>query len=393
MKHNFFTLFLVLAASIGITNAAIVNGTCGDNLTWSLNTKDSTLTIEGTGSMGNWENNVANLPPWYEYRSYIAHVVLPAGLPNIGSYAFWVCEKLRTIEIPNTVTSIGYHSFDRCVALKSINIPNGVESLAGNAFTNCSALTSIELPNSVKSIGSNAFYQCTDLTSVILPNGIRSIYYETFCGCKSLVSIEIPNSVTSIGMNAFANCRNLQSVSIGSGITELGDDAFGGLYGCPITSLTIHATNPPTGGVNCGLNAGNCTLYVPEASVEVYANTLWWEDFMNILPIPVIEPEPIDCGIIYIDKDANEIDNEAVKLHLPETPVIPGFTFDKWIVVAGDLSEGIYVQAVYVYNGDATSAPAEVVNPRNAAQKLIREGNVYILHEGKSYSVQGMEVK
>jgi hypothetical protein len=194
-------------------------------------------------------------------------------------------------------------------------------------------------------------------------------------------------------MNAFANCRSLQSVSIGSGITEIGDDAFGGLYGCPITSLTVFATNPPTGGVDCGLNAGNCTLYVPKASVEVYANTLWWEDFMNILPIPAIDPEPIDCDIIYIDKDANEIDAEAVTLHLPEAPIISDFSFDKWVVVAGDLSEGIYVQAVYVYNGDPTSAPAEVVNPRNAAQKLIREGNVYILRDNGTYSATGLKVE
>ena len=113
---------------------------------------------------------------------------------------------------------------------------------------------------------------------------------------------------------------------------------------------------------------------------------------MNILPIPAIEPEPIDCGIIYIDKDANEIEDESVTIHLPETPIISGFTFDKWVVVAGDLSEGIYVQAVYVYNGDATSAP-EVVNPRNAAQKLIREGNVYILHDNGTYSATGMKVE
>ena len=38
---------LALFASAGITQAAIVDGSCGDNLTWSLNTQDSTLTITG----------------------------------------------------------------------------------------------------------------------------------------------------------------------------------------------------------------------------------------------------------------------------------------------------------------------------------------------------------
>lgn len=45
------------------------------------------------------------------------------------------------------------------------------------------------------------------------------------------------------------------------------------------------------------------------------------------------------------------------------------------------------LQAVYEAN-EPTSAP-EVVNPANKAQKLIRNGNMYILTETKTYSVSG----
>ena len=89
----------------------------------------------------------------------------------------------------------------------------------------------------------------------------------------------------------------------------------------------------------------------------------------------------------------DEIFDQVITIKVPAAPLIEGFTFVKWQIVEKDFVDSIIVEAIYSYNSDPTSAPAEVVNPANKAQKLIREGNVYILHEGKSYSVQGLEVK
>ena len=57
-----------------------------------------------------------------------------------------------------SVTSIGESAFYRCNGLTSITIPNSVTSIGSNAFDGCSDLTSITIPNSVTSIGGNAFY-------------------------------------------------------------------------------------------------------------------------------------------------------------------------------------------------------------------------------------------
>jgi len=72
--------------------------------------------------------------------------------------------------------------------------------------------------------------------------------------------------------------------------------------------------------------------------------------------------------------------------------MIAGFTFVKWEIVSGDLADGFVIQAVYK-SDTPTSAPAVYTNPANPAQKLIRNGSVYILTEDKTYTITGQAVK
>ena len=91
-------------------------------------------------------------------------------------------------------------------------------------------------------------------------------------------------------------------------------------------------------------------------------------------------------SFIYRSKDAQELFSANVSLSVPVAPEIEGFTFIGW-QASGMLDEGIELQAVYEAN-TPTSAPM-VVNPANKAQKLIRNGNVYILTDKKTYTIQG----
>ena len=94
-----------------------------------------------------------------------------------------------------SVTSIGNYAFFNCDALTSINIPNSVTSIGDDAFYSCDALTSINIPNSVTSIGDDAFSYCDALTSINIGNSVTSIGDNAFSGCKALTSINIPNSL------------------------------------------------------------------------------------------------------------------------------------------------------------------------------------------------------
>ena len=171
------------------------------------------------------------------YYSSLREYVVREGTEVICDYAFWLCESLQSITIPNSVTSIGDGAFKMCKSLQSVTIPNSVTSIGKEAFSSCDSLQSITIPNSVKSIGNRAFYLCESLQSVTIPNSVKSIGNNAFGLCESLQSITIPNSVTSIGNGAFYLCKSLQSITIPNSVTSIGDRAFEECYS--LQSVTI----------------------------------------------------------------------------------------------------------------------------------------------------------
>ena len=86
------------------------SGTCGEDLTWELYTNDK-LVISGNGAMNNWSTSSSNRAPWYNYLSSIKTVIIKEGVTSIGNYAFYVCNYITSIDIPNSVTSIGESAF------------------------------------------------------------------------------------------------------------------------------------------------------------------------------------------------------------------------------------------------------------------------------------------
>ena len=318
----------------------------------------------------------------------LTSVTIPNSVTSIGFMAFYYCSGLTSIEIPNSVTSIGNDAFAFCKGLTSVTIPNSVTSIGDDAFSGCKGLTSVTIPNSVTSIGGSAFWGCSGLTSVTIPNSVTSIGNSAFSGCTGLTSVTIPNSVTSIGNWAFEGCSGLTSVTIPNSVTSIGNNAFSNCKG--LTSITCKAITPPTLGSDVFYTVDkSIPLYVPAGSVSAYQTADQWKDFTNIIGLDDGDEE--ESNIRYIDPSNNELGSETVSLHLPDVPEIEGFTFLKWQVVAGDLEEGIIIQAVYQAD-ESASASSVYTNPANPAQKLIRNGNVYILSNEKTYSITGQEV-
>ncbi len=62
---------------------------------------------------------------------------------DIGDWAFWQCDKLVSVVIPNGVLSIGWSAFSNCSGLTSITIPSSVISISGCVFNHCSSLEQI----------------------------------------------------------------------------------------------------------------------------------------------------------------------------------------------------------------------------------------------------------
>ena len=231
---------------------------------------------------------------FYECNA-LTSINIPESVTKIGKSAFSWCKALTSVTIPNSVTEIGDSAFSECYALKSINIPNSVTEIGAEAFSGCEALTSINIPESVTWIGEDAFIGCGELTSIIVAeenkvydsrNNYNAII-ETktnrlIQGCANTV---IPDSVTWIGDWAFSGCTALTSITIPNSVTWIGNWVFSGCENLKETIL--FQTDPSKIKVteNSGLQKTQITLYVPKEGVTAFQEHWFWSEFAAIKPI------------------------------------------------------------------------------------------------------------
>lgn len=163
----------------------------------------------------------------------LTSVTIPNTVTTIGDQAFYMCKGITSVTIGESVITIGESAFCQCIALTSVTMGKSVATIGEGAFLLCSELTSVTMGKSVTTIGRSAFGHCSKLTAIEIPNSVKSIGEMAFLECSSLTSVLIPNSVETIGDGSFSGCTNMTSLTIGSSVTSIGMSAF---HGC--TSLT-----------------------------------------------------------------------------------------------------------------------------------------------------------
>ena len=254
-----FSLLLVLALvctllpQLTLTARAenAYSGDLGYGLTWSFDPNTGTLAFQASG-YANMHFSSETDVPWNAYRASIKRLELPAGLQEIGNYAFKDCTALTSVSFPETISSIQYSAFQGCTALTSVSFPqNGVRYIYGNAFEGCTALTSLSFPKTLYRIDGYAFRDCTALSTVTFSAGMNEIRSEAFGGCTKLKSITLPEGLQFLAHNAFDECTSLTSISLPSTLTEIDfyDEEEGYYCGvfldCPaLTTITVASGNP-----------------------------------------------------------------------------------------------------------------------------------------------------
>ena len=119
------------------------------------------------------------------YINGVGYLTFDGKVTSIGNEAFYYCDSLTSITIPDSVTTIGESAFSGS-SLTSVNIPDSVTTIGNSAFYGCTSLTSVTIPDSVTTIGNCAFYECTSLTSITIPDSVTTIGDYAFFGCTSL---------------------------------------------------------------------------------------------------------------------------------------------------------------------------------------------------------------
>lgn len=146
MMKKMLTVLLMIMLCTGLIPGAMAEQASGitGEVNWRYDASTHTLTIYGTGAMG----NTAASAPWSSYQNDIAAVIIEEGVTSIGNYAFYDCLSLTTVSIPSSVVVIGHYAFYRCASLTTVEYWGIDKPTAGsNVFGRSSLLFVAVLTN------------------------------------------------------------------------------------------------------------------------------------------------------------------------------------------------------------------------------------------------------
>ena len=151
------------------------------------------------------ETENGRIPEWMYYRNQsVSAVTIPEGTTEIGRFAF-SRSSLRTVTIPEGVTVIDYAAFYHCDNLDNVILPDTVNTVGAKAFTHTGWLDDFE-ENSMDDFlisGDILVAYKGNLPEVVIPDGVRVIAEEAFRNHTELKKVHLPASVTDIGNDAF----------------------------------------------------------------------------------------------------------------------------------------------------------------------------------------------
>lgn len=189
----------------------------------------------------NWKNNVLYIGKClYKAKTAISGKYTVAdGTTVIAHEAFWGCESLTGIVIPNSVKTIGGKAFFKAKKLTSVTIGTGVERIGDEAFYNSGYYNaSGNWKDNVLLIGDYVIKAKPELSgSYNIPAGTRAIADVAFGSCNKVTSVNIPESVVGIGDYAFNGCSSMTGITIGSGVKRIGENAFKGCVALKSASM------------------------------------------------------------------------------------------------------------------------------------------------------------
>lgn len=302
MRSHLKFLVVGLVAFIAILAYAQDAGRLGENVFYSYDRKDSTLTISGSGPMYDYSGMMDESRP-LEFRSLngwnisqcTKKIIVNEGVTSIGNFMFICFSNLEDVVLPGSLISIGHFAFNECNSLSSVFIPAQVSFLGESAFYDCplekivvdegnSVFDSRENCNAIIETSSNKLV--VGGCNSYIPGSIKVIGEASFME-SNIAAVKIPSSVTEIEKSAFRECANLREVGISPSVEVIGDYAF---FGCNnLEVVEVGWTVPPLISQYVFFRASKKCLIVPEGYVEAYREASEWRDFEKIITMTGIK--------------------------------------------------------------------------------------------------------
>ena len=319
----------------------------GTNAEYTIDTSTMTVTV----SPKEGSDGVLSDKTPFMFNKDIKHVIISEGITEISDNAFYMCENLKDVKLPESLKEIGQSAFKGTQAERVCNddnrlniignwiisttseahndqnadyvIPEGIKGIAARAFE-YSTINSITLPESVETIGKNAFFN-TDLQEINFPNNSEVrigdyAFHSTkfseitipanailgagaFYGCNDLKSVEIVEGVPAIGKSAFADCGNLIEVTIPDSVKSVGEDAFKG------TGIVYKQNSEPFVTVSDWLVA----VHGESDSVTVPEGVVGIADNLGLKGEPKL-PKTLRCRGSYAVKGDGKTEHETLEI-------------------------------------------------------------------------------
>ena len=301
--------------------------------------------------------------------------------------------------------------------LTKVVIPEGITDVSSN-LQGCTSITSITIPNSVTTIGSSAFKDCPNLETVVFGENVQDIGDNAFYGCQNIYEMTV--KATKVP-NVQAERTNSNGYTYGTfqGVSKLAElhvpaesvkkykiHPVWGLFDV-ITAIpcvvTLHCDNVMGAVTGAGSYQANEQVNI-SANPNLGYRFHQWSDGITTNPRTLVvvgdttltaEFEEIPASEYTVSVVVDAEQNGAVQMVLTAVPDA-GYQFTEWSDGNTDnprtilVTENMTLRATFYLSTEAAAAPAN--EDGNGTRKLIRNGQVLIQRDGKTYMVTGAEV-
>ena len=366
------TIVLTQDTAFAAEFAVDKSGVCGDDnlLTWTFEDESKTLAISGEGTLN------SNYTFGVEAPTQTERLIIAEGVTSVGNNAFKdMSSTITSLALPSTVTEIGDYAFAGMNNRKfnTLVLPNTIIRIGAHAFDGASYLQTIHFGSTLEEIGDYAFNGCTRVKQMtclaeITPNvgtdGLTSInsLAELYVPNEYLFDYQIDNNWSRFVLKPYGATETTVTDNDVAVVADDNTATFTWPTSNTADSYTIDITKDGVLFCQLTFNANGQLTGIAFAPGR---------NGQSMAPAATLTISGMQFTVTGLNSGTNYAFNLTVK--------------------SGSTVVASYTGAFATTGGVPTST--DVLQSDHAPRKFMRDNQVLIMRGGKTYTIQGVEVK